>query len=1002
MRCAYAPNGFTANGTIRFDPSGEVAQVIFAQLLSFPGPLYVRLGPGALACPECGLLIRRVSVRTWSHWVRNQVAWKSSRQHVGVLRSRRQAVSLTDAEIDRDGLAAELAACVLLCPFALDPWREGQEGGGPNRGRDFPAGWTGLVRPVEVKQTRHYTARAGYLLVRPPRCAEGLLLDEHIDDSVYVLMIGGPWAFEWIGWADRDLFIREGKRNPVPLRGGQLECIGLHWTQLYRPETLPIPHTVPAAWERVLLAETPGGSKTHGTPSLDDLAPNDGGEGSLPMTASWELNIKPAFLTDFAALPKKFARQVQQKLDELQRDPRPDGHARKKLKSRKDPVFRLRAGDYRVLYTFGPGWIRLLGVRLHHDGYEDESIDYEEPAALPPPAQHAANEVLSEGAPHPLPMASDVLTAPTSVVRPLPSPLTPALLTQLQIPEEHHSVLTACQDEDALLEAAVPPEVRMRVIEALYPRPVEHLLQEPDLVLARSEDLLRFAEGEMDLKDFLLRLDPDQKKAVEGNTKGGPLLVKGGPGVGKSVVLLHRIRSLFNQAREEGRPLPSVLLTTYTNSLCTSSRQLLTHLLGCADMRHVTVETADKRARRIASQHGKLSGKIGTESELLTVLMEARKQYATQGAPAGLSVPPRIRDRYLLDEFAWVIEGRGITGQKSYLAADRAGRGVRLTAKEREAVWGLYKAYRKQLEAAHLLSWGQVRGRAWTLVKDKEETKKFDAVLVDETQDLTPLTLGLLVELCRSPEGVCLTADANQTLYSRGFTWQHVHQELKFVGRTVLLKRNYRTTREITAAVAAFLTTGGTEDAESLAQNCTLQGPRPLLQPYRDQRERATLIAAYLRSCAVRQRLQPHTAAVLTRTHREGQLLAEALSALGVEARYMPGNQLDLDANVVKVITLHSAKGLEFPTVVVTGLAAGAIPRYQRVAEPAEQKEEEEQARRLVFVGMTRAMHNLLVLFPERSPSPFVAQLHESYWDRLALSPRNSDGVARKQTDATV
>jgi superfamily I DNA/RNA helicase/mRNA-degrading endonuclease RelE of RelBE toxin-antitoxin system len=952
--------------------------------ITFPGPLYVRPGPGALACPECGLLVRRVTVRSWSRWVRQQVAWKSSQQHAGVLRSRRQAVSLTDAEIDRVGLAAELAACVLLCSFTLDAWREGQEDGGPNRGRDFPASWTGLTRPVEVKQTRHRTARAGYLLVRPPRGAGGLLLDEHIDDSVYVLMIGGPWDFEWIGWADRDLFLREGKRNPVPVRRGQQECIGLHWTQLYRPETLPLPHAVPAAWERVLLAQTPGGFKSHGVPSLDDLAPIDEGEGSLSMPASWELNIKPAFLTDFAALPKKFARQVQQKVDELQRDPRPDGHTRKKLKCHNSPVYRLRAGDYRVLYTFGPGWIRLLGVRLHHEGYEDESINYKAPAVLPPPAQAEVNEDRSEDATPSVPMASEPLTAPTSSVRPLPSPLTLALLAQLQIPEEYHLVLTACGDEDALLEAAVPPEVRTRVVETLYPQPVEHLLQQPDLVLAQSEDLLRFAEGKMTLKDFLLRLDPDQKKAVDCSTRG-PLLVKGGPGVGKSVILLHRIRSLFNLAREEGRPLPSVLLTTYTNSLCTSSRQLLTHLLGRADMRHVTVETADKLARRIAARHGKLSGKIGKESELLTALTEARKQYATQGALAGLSVPPRIRDRYLLDEFDWVIEGRGITRKGNYLTADRAGRGVRLTGKEREAVWGLYLAFRKRLDTQNLISWGQVRGRAWTLVKEGVETRKFDAVLVDEVQDLTPLNLGLLVELCRSPEGVCLTADANQTLYSRGFTWQHVHQGLKFSGRTVLLKRNYRTTREITAAAAAFLTAGGSEDAESLAQNCLLQGPRPLLQPYRDLRERAALIMAYLRSCAVRQRLQPHTAAVLTRTHRDGQLLAEALRSLGVEARFMLGNELDLDANVVKVLTLHSAKGLEFPTVVVTGLEAGAISRYQRFTEPEEQKEEEEQALRLVFVGMTRAMHNLLVLFPEQSPSPFVAQLHESYWDRLAL-----------------
>ena len=50
-----------------------------------------------------------------------------------------------------------------------------------------------------------------------------------------------------------------------------------------------------------------------------------------------------------------------------------------------------------------------------------------------------------------------------------------------------------------------------------------------------------------------------------------------------------------------------------------------------------------------------------------------------------------------------------------------------------------------------------------------------------------------------------------------------------------------------------------------------------------------------------------------------------ALNAAVAPARYMPGSELDLEAPVVKVMTQHSAKGLEFPTVVVAGLEDGVL-----------------------------------------------------------------------------
>ncbi len=68
---------------------------------------------------------------------------------------------------------------------------------------------------------------------------------------------------------------------------------------------------------------------------------------------------------------------------------------------------------------------------------------------------------------------------------------------------------------------------------------------------------------------------------------------------------------------------------------------------------------------------------------------------------------------------------------------------------------------------------------------------------------------------------------------------------------------------------------------------------------------------------------------------------------------------LDDSKNAITLMTLHSAKGLEFPVVFITGLEMGLFPLQRNTAEPAELEEE----RRLLYVGMTRAEENLYLTY---------------------------------------
>ena len=66
-------------------------------------------------------------------------------------------------------------------------------------------------------------------------------------------------------------------------------------------------------------------------------------------------------------------------------------------------------------------------------------------------------------------------------------------------------------------------------------------------------------------------------------------------------------------------------------------------------------------------------------------------------------------------------------------------------------------------------------------------------------------------------------------------------------------------------------------------------------------------------------------------------------------------DELDADESSVVLMTLHSAKGLEFPNVFIIGLEDGVFPHLRSLGEPDELEEE----RRLAYVGITRARERL-------------------------------------------
>jgi DNA helicase-2/ATP-dependent DNA helicase PcrA len=123
-------------------------------------------------------------------------------------------------------------------------------------------------------------------------------------------------------------------------------------------------------------------------------------------------------------------------------------------------------------------------------------------------------------------------------------------------------------------------------------------------------------------------------------------------------------------------------------------------------------------------------------------------------------------------------------------------------------------------------------------------------------------------------------------------------------------------------------------------------------------------------------------------------------------------DNLDADVDAPTLLTLHSAKGLEFPVVFITGLEDGLLPHSRSFDEPEEMAEE----RRLAYVGLTRAKDRLFLTYAFRRsrygsseatvPSRFLDdipdELTSGSWRAMRRSTRRRETTWERPVSAQV
>ena len=77
----------------------------------------------------------------------------------------------------------------------------------------------------------------------------------------------------------------------------------------------------------------------------------------------------------------------------------------------------------------------------------------------------------------------------------------------------------------------------------------------------------------------------------------------------------------------------------------------------------------------------------------------------------------------------------------------------------------------------------------------------------------------------------------------------------------------------------------------------------------------------------------------------------------------------------VQLMTVHAAKGLEFPVVVILGLEEDRFPNRRAVVDAGDAERAVEEERRLAYVALTRASRQLILAYDPARPSRFIAEL---------------------------
>ncbi|MBI9095387.1 MAG: UvrD-helicase domain-containing protein [Sphaerochaeta sp.] len=437
---------------------------------------------------------------------------------------------------------------------------------------------------------------------------------------------------------------------------------------------------------------------------------------------------------------------------------------------------------------------------------------------------------------------------------------------------------------------------------------------------------------------LMLRLSSEQSSLLDLIHLDRDFLIRGSAGTGKSLVL---IKAMEKAIHRESNPTssPKVALLTFTNTLVKFNKYMVSMLSSQGES--TLVSTVDAF---LLEQLQVFYPLVMPSTDILVQLC-ASHAYEQMGSE---DLAKEI-DCFLLKQDISYTE---------YVTdlIPRKGMKKPLKQVQRQKVWEVRDAVVQEMEQQQRVCFSFIPVLLLKVLKEHttEPRVLYDQLFIDEAQDLGTATLRALKLLCKG--SVVLCGDDKQSIYQVGSFF--TRSGLDVVGRSKLLRTNFRNSVQIHSLAQAFKEKQSEEHSKT-QELAFRDGPMPELFQFINRKEHMKLLADRVSFFCSLLEYEPENICILTPSKHDFPLIRSTLEQKGFAVSEVLDKEFSFeDSGAIRMSTLHSAKGLDFPVVL---LCLGSEPKQQSQYDDTAN---EQILRNLIYVSITRALDHLNLFIP--------------------------------------